>query len=115
MTVSGGALTLAAAAIALLGMSGLWAERRYRRLDRLPAHFDVSGNPTRFAPRPVVIWFTPAVFTGALLTIVTLVTTLPGEQVRGDPDHAVIGASLIMLGAQAFVIRLVDRWARLPG
>ena len=109
MIVSGGALTLAAAAIGLLVCSGLWAHWRYRHLSQLPAHFNASGKATRLAPRNVVIW-TPVIFAGLLFT--GLLLGLPPEKVRGDPGHAVILASLVLLGTQAFVLWLIGRWAR---
>lgn len=110
MTISGGVLTLAAAVIALLGLSGFWAQRRYRRFDRLPVHFNASGKPTRFAPRRAAVWAAPVIFAVVLALVAALARALPPDQVRGDPDHAVILASLLVLGGQVFVLWMIDRW-----
>ncbi|MEQ8412448.1 MAG: hypothetical protein RIC51_00655 [Erythrobacter sp.] len=112
MTVSGGALTLAAAAIGLLLLSGLWVEWRYRGFARLPVHFDGSGRATRLAPRRVVIWSTPTIFVGLNGFIVFLVQTLPRDDLRGEPDEALMIVAIVLLGAQLFILWLVERWAR---
>ncbi|GMN03323.1 DUF1648 domain-containing protein [Erythrobacter sp. MTPC3] len=110
--VSGGALLVAAAASLLLILSGLWAEKRFASFDRLPAHFNGAGKPTRFASRRLMIWLTPVIFIALITLVISLLATLPENQINGDPDDAVVLMSTIIIGAQAFILWLTTRWAR---
>ncbi len=109
--VSGGALICAATAIIMLVLSGLWAEYRFRRFDRLPAHFDWTGRPTRYATRSFVIWLTPAIFAALIITIVFAINFVPKQYVSGDPSIAVMLASAIIVLAHGFVLWMINRWA----
>jgi len=111
----GSALYIVGAALLSLLASSIWAELRFARHARLPAHFDVSGRVTRFAPRRVVIWLTPAIFAAVLALIIGLGQTLPPEWINGDPANAVIVSSLVICGAQGFVLWLIHRWAHGAG
>ncbi|MEL6530323.1 MAG: DUF1648 domain-containing protein [Pseudomonadota bacterium] len=106
------ALVVAAVAICLLVLSGLWAERRFRRFDQLPAHFDFAGRATRMASRSFVVWLAPSIFIAILGLTVFLAYAMPADQLNGDPGEAIVYSSVIILGAQIFVLWLIDRWSR---
>ena len=110
--VSGDALLFAVSCAALLFLSAIWAEFRFRRFQKPPADFDISGKATRFASRSFVLWLTPAIFIGLISLIIWLVERLPPDQVNGDPDTTVMLSSGIIVAAQVFILSLLERWAR---
>lgn len=110
--VSDGAYTFAVIAALLLIVSGAWAQFRFRKFARLPAHFDIHGRPTRFAGRNFTIWLTPVILI-TLIAVMLWLAALPGQPgINGDPDSAIYIASAMMLGAQALILWLTERWAR---
>ncbi|NNC59538.1 MAG: DUF1648 domain-containing protein [Erythrobacter sp.] len=107
-----GELGLALLAVVALVYSAVWTDRRYRRFEQLPAHYDIRGNATRFASRRLMAWLLPGVCI-AMLVAIALVTWLvpPGLQ-NGDQITGLVVASVAMLGSQGLVLWLHERWAR---
>ena len=100
------------ATIALLLGSAIWTNRRYARFDKLPGHFDIRGRPTCFFPRAVVAWLLPLVFTITAVVLVFVVMVIPQSETREATLYFVAMNCLILLAAQAFVLCLIERWAR---
>ncbi len=113
--VSGSAHIGAAVAVMVLIASALWAELRFSRHAKLPAHFNFAGRATRFAPRSFVIWLTPAIFVALIGLLVWSVRVFPPEYINGDPETAVIVSSVVVVAAQFFILWLITRWARNEG
>jgi hypothetical protein len=110
------ALAFAALVIVLLLASGWWTERRYRRLDRLPAHYDFAGRPTRMDSRRVMAWLLPVMFSLFIGAMAALPMILPPEMRDGDPSTPLYLLPPVFLGAQGLVLWLLHRWAaRQPG
>ena len=105
------ALTFAALGIVLLLASGWWTDRRYRRFDRLPAHYDFSGRATRMDSRRVMAWLLPAAFSFVIAALVAFHTMLPPEMHDGDLSALLYVLPLIFLGAQGLVLWLLRGWA----
>lgn len=98
--------------IALLLASGVWANSHFSRFDRLPAHFDASGKATRLAPRRVMAWLLPVLFSVVLTLVTLLAAFVPPQYRNGDPLVGALVGGFALLGAQAFVLWLTARWAR---
>jgi len=105
------ALGFVALAIALLLASGWWTDRRFRRFDRLPGHYDFMGRPTRMDSRRVMAWLLPAVFSLVIAAMAALQTILPPEMHDGDRSTPLFLLLPIFLGAQGLVLWLLHRWA----
>lgn len=102
----------AAAGLVLLLTSALWANRRYRRFDRLPTHFDIRGNADAIGSRNVVIWLLPTVFAVMLSAICGMFMLVPAEAQNGDPVIGMIFAAIGLVAAQLFILFLTERWVR---
>lgn len=114
MPAGGAFLSVAGPIVAtsfLIG-SALWARARYRTFERLPVHFNWSGQATQLAPRDYVLGIITAVFFASLVLVVVSVVVIPQAQLTGDPGMAVIVSSVAVIAAQAFVLWLIDRWAK---
>ncbi|MEO1048854.1 MAG: hypothetical protein AAFW59_11065 [Pseudomonadota bacterium] len=105
------ALFAGGACLILIG-SAIWAHYRFADFDRLPRHFGPNLEPTAYGPRWLIIWLSPAIFLAVLGLIFVLPSVLPPEHINGDPSVGVIVASVVVVGAQAFVLWLLTRWAR---
>lgn len=105
------ALAFAAIGIVLLLVSGWWTERRYRRFDRLPSHYDLTGRPTRMDSRRVMAWILPVMFSLFIAAMAALQTVLPPEMHKGDPSLPLYLLPPIFLGAQGLMLWLHHRWA----
>ena len=105
------ALTFAALGIVLLLASGWWTERRYRRFDRLPAHYDLTGRATRMDSRRVMAWLLPATFSLFIAAVAALFTALPREMQDGDLSIPLYLLATVLLGAQGLALWLLHRWA----
>ena len=95
-----------------LTYSGYWAARRYARFDELPGHYGFDGEPTRMAPRRVMVWMLPVIFGCILAMIAALAVILPREVQNGDPVVGALLGGVGLLGGQVFVLWLTERWAR---
>ena len=109
--VSGGAIWFAAIASMILIASALWAEWRFAAYDRLPRQFGFTLKPTSYGPRWLIIWLTPVLLIAVLGLLVFLPGIVPPEMINGDPDDGVKIASVALVGAQAFILWLLVRWA----
>lgn len=110
MSVSIGTMAVVVIAIVMLLGSGFWTDRTYRRFDELPGHYDFKGRPTRMAPRRVMAWLTPVVFSLMLAVMAIAIASLP-RAIQNSPDAGIIFASLTFLGAQGLILWLLQRWA----
>ena len=109
------ALVCAGSAIAFLLVSGWWTDRTYSRFERIPAHYDFSGNATRLEQRRQMAWLLPVMFSIVIAFFVVLMEFIPPEDVRGDPSGLIIFISALLAGAQWLVLVLLGRWARRQG
>ena len=98
--------------VALLLLSGAWANRRYARFDEIPGHYDFRGDPTRMSPRGMMVWLMPAVFSFALIVINAASVLSPPEIRKGSPILNALFMGVLLLGAQALLLWLTERWAR---
>ena len=99
----------------ILIASGFWANSRFARFDRLPSHFNIRGEADAFAPRRLMAWALPILFSLILLAIPVLVIVLPPEAQHGDPLPGVVLGGTSLVGAEIFVLWLTVRWARKQG
>lgn len=108
---SAASLAFAALSIVALLASGWWTNRRYRRFDRLPGHYGLTGRATRMDSRKVMAWLLPVVFSLVIAGIAGLQMAMPAEAHRGDPSILLTLMPMILLGAQGLVLWLLHRWA----
>lgn len=104
-------LVFAALGIAVLLASGWWTDRRYRRFDLLPAHYDLTGQPTRMDSRRVMAWILPVIFSLVIAAMAMLQLLLPPEAHNSDPSTPLYLLPPILLAAQGLVLWLLRRWA----
>lgn len=112
---SDGELGLVLLTVSALLITAVWTDRRYRRFDMLPAHYDFRGRPTRFASRRLMAWLLPVTFSVMLVVIVFAIAAVPPELQNGDSFVGTLALCLTLLGAQALVLWLQDRWSRSQG
>ena len=98
--------------VSALIYSGFWAAKRYSRFDELPGHYGLDGEPTRMAPRRLMVWMLPVLFALSLVIIAGLAVMLPGGARNGNPVVGTLVGGAGLLGGQLFVLWLTDRWAR---
>jgi len=97
---------------ALLLLSGVWASRRFAEYEKLPSHFNIRGEADRFAPRVVMVWMLPVLFSAMLLGIAAAVPVIPQDLQNGDPVSGILISGVLLIGAQLLVLWLTVRWAR---
>ena len=107
-----GELALTLLTVAILLASGAWTERRFRRFDQLPAHYDFSGKATRYSPRRTMAWLLPVTFSVLMVVIVFAISAIPDKYRDGSTLSATILCSTALLGAQGTMLWLHARWAR---
>ena len=115
MGPSTASLVVAALGIMVLLASGWWTNTAYARFDQLPGHYDWRGRATRMEKRSVMAWLLPVVFSVSLMAMMVMLITLPSEMVNGDPSVGLYLVTVTLLGGQAFVLRLLSRWAKTQG
>lgn len=115
MGPSTASLVVAALGIMVLLVSGWWTNRAYARFELLPGHYDWRGRVTRMEKRSVMAWLLPVVFSVSLMAMMVMFITLPSEMVNGDPSIGLYLVTVTFLGSQAFVLRLLSRWAKTQG
>ncbi len=108
---SAASLAFAALSIGVLLASGWWTNRRYRRFDRLPGHYDFTGKATRMDSRKVMAWLLPAMFSLVIAAMAGLQLAIPAEAHKGDPSTPLYLIPTILIGAQGLVLWLLHRWA----
>jgi uncharacterized membrane protein len=108
---SAASLAFAALSIVVLLASGWWTNRRYRRVDRLPGHYDFTGKATRMDSRKVMTWLLPVMFSLVIAAMAGLQLALPAQARNGDPSAPLYFIPMILLGAQGLVLWLLHRWA----
>ena len=108
-------LVLIIATIAALLASGLWTELRFASFEKLPAHYDFRGEPTRYSSRSVMAWLLPCVFSIMLVVVTVAMSAIPEEVRNGDPLGGVIVCCATFLVAQALILWLHTRWAQRQG
>ena len=106
-------LLIALCVVALLAGGSAWAERRFRKVERLPMQWSLGGSVNWTAPRRLALAFTPTL--GALVLGSTAIMTLFGDLPRrgqevGAPVLAVVG--LAFLGAHGLHLWLIERSVR---
>ena len=94
----------------ILVVSGLWAERRYRRFRELPGHYGLGGHVTRMGSRRAITVAIPLLF--ALFLVVFSLTPLlvPPENQNGSIVPGVIFSGVVMVAAYGLVVWLTERW-----
>ena len=95
--------------VVLVGMS-LRANRRYRRIARLPMQWSFAGQVNWTAPRRLALLFTPILATGILLGVVILTiiaTPRAGQEGYEIPVVGFIAATFI--GIHALHLWLVKK------
>ena len=97
--------------VVFLLASGVWANRRFTRFEELPGHYDFRGNPTRMAPRSVMVWMLPILFSFLLVGNAAIFALAPPEAVNGNAITGVLLIAVILTAAQALVLWLTERWA----
>ena len=97
--------------VAVLLASGRWANRRYARFDELPGHYDIRGRATTMAPRRVMAWMLPVLFSIVLVAIAIFTALVPPEYRNGDPLIGILVGGLGLLAGHALVLWLTERWA----
>ncbi len=115
MTAAGpslAALAYAVLAILVLLASGLWTDRTYRRFDRLPGHYDLTGQATRLDPRRQVAWLVPGLLSLVIVLMIGIAVLVPSEMKRGDSTASLFLTPSILITAQALQLALLRRWAR---
>ena len=110
MTADGATLSAGAACLFLLA-SAIWAHYRFADYDRLPRQFGLSLKPNSYAPSWVMVWLLPGFLIATLALLVFLPDFVPPERINGDPKIGVVIASAAVVGAQAFTLWLLTRWA----
>lgn len=111
MSVSIATMAFVAIAIVALLVSGGWTDRTYRRFSELPGHYDFKGRPTRMAPRRVMAWLIPIVFSLMLAVSTVAIAMVPPELQNGSPDAGLVLIVITCLGAQGLILWLLHRWA----
>ena len=109
--LSGFELVLLALTAALLLYSGAWTDRKYRRFDKIPAHYDLHGNATRLTARRPMAWAIPIMFTVMLGGLAAMLTLIPPEYTHGDPKLAFWTFIVLLPAAQLLILWLLARWA----
>lgn len=109
------ALVLTLPFVAVLLYSGAWADRRYRRFDKLPGHFDFHGKATRMTPRRTMAWLLPVIFSLSLIAVALIAALAPPEMRNGEAWPGVLVGGAALVAGQAFVLWLTERWARRQG
>lgn len=74
--------------VAALAVISLWADRRFRSLERLPMQWSVTGTVNWTAPRRLALAFTPAF--AALVLGAVAVPILLGVKPRPGDEHLVL-------------------------
>ncbi len=113
--LSGSALLTAGAALLFLGLSGLWADRRFADYAKMPLHYGFGLKPTRMGSRAVAIWLPTATMALVLVLNVALVSLLGDGRITGDSDTALTIGSVVIVAAQIFILWLHTRWANQRG
>lgn len=98
--------------VSVLLASGAWADRYFSEFEKLPRHYNFSGEPTAYTSRTTMAWLTPGILTVTLLAIALLAVFGPPRWQTGDPLGGVLITGFGFLAAQAFILWLTKRWAR---
>ncbi len=98
--------------IAGLLWSGWWTNERFSNLDELPGHYGLNGEATYMAPRRVMAWALPVLYSIFLLVLALVVLLVPAEHQDGSALPGVVFAGIAFGAAQCLVIWLHGRWAR---
>mgnify|MGYP001792937120 CR=1 FL=1 len=110
--VSGTVALIAGGAVVLLLASSIWAHYRFADYDRLPRQFGLDLKPTSYGPSWLVIWMVPVIMMAALALVLFLPSVVASRSLNGDPETGAVIASIVTVGAQAFILWLLTRWAR---
>lgn len=102
---------IAALAIVLVFSAAWQTDRRYRRFERLPTHFDLRGRADAFGPRHAIVRIVPAILVSTLVSIAAIMVLVPRDMQNGDPVVGILVASVAVLSAQASTMWLLARWA----
>ena len=101
--------------VVALMLSGVWASNRFASFDKLPSHFDLRGKADRFAPRGVMVWMLPVLFSLMLVGTAAAFLLVPQHMQNGDQVPGVIFSGCVLVAAQVFVLWLTVRWAQGEG
>ncbi|QIQ86934.1 hypothetical protein [Erythrobacter sp.] len=110
-------LPIAAAALFSLASWGiaLAANREFRRHDRLPGLFSLTGRAARLDPRPLTLFLPPVLLTLIAGFAIAVALLVEGVAASGEPTIVIVGTGLAMLASQARALRLTRRWERSLG
>lgn len=106
-------LIITVCVIVLLAGASVWAERRFRKVDRVPMQWSLKGRVNWTAPRRLGLAFTPTL--GALVLASTAIIALVGGPPRHGEDVGVPVLCLIglaFLGAHGLHLWLIERSVR---
>ena len=102
-------LLIAVCVTVLLAGASAWAERRFRKADRLPMQWSLKGRVNWTAPRRLALAFTPTL--GALVLGSTAIIAVGGARRHGAdvgvPVLCLIG--LAFLAAHGLHLWLIER------
>ncbi|TWJ09372.1 hypothetical protein [Altererythrobacter ishigakiensis] len=106
-------LAITAGTVILLILSGAWANRRFADFEQLPGHYDFAGRGSRMTPRRTMVWLLPMMFSVMIGVYGAMAVFVPGAAggLNELPWWLVFSAGCL-LGAQALVLWLTDRWAK---
>ena len=105
-------LAITAGTVIALVWSGFWANKRFADFDQLPGHFDFAGRATRLSPRRTMVWLLPIMFSVMMVVMSAAPYLVKSEYRNGDPLLGLVITAIALLGAQAFILWLTDRWAK---
>lgn len=108
-------LALLALTVTILLYSGAWTDRKFRRFDKIPAHYDLRGQATRLTSRRPMAWLIPIMFSVMLMAFAAMLTLIPSEYINGDPKAAFWIILFTLPTAQALILWLLSRWAARQG
>ena len=104
-------LLIVLAVVLSLVAASIWADRRFRKTERLPMQWSLGGNVNWTAPRRIALAFTPALAAvtlgGVVLLILSSGDPRPSQEGMGPPVLLFLG--LMFLAVHALHLWLIDR------
>jgi hypothetical protein len=106
-------IAIAVLTLAVLVAMSAKANRRFKEEARLPMQWSLNGSVNWTAPRIVALAFSPVLGTACLLWIAAMAAysqPRAGQEHLGIPVNIIV--ALIIIGAHAFHLWLIDRTLR---
>lgn len=101
-------IVLVCLTLGVLTAASVFADRRFRALERIPMQWGLGGKVNWTAPRRIGLAFTP-VLAALVLTAMSIV---PGDQARTDSSVALTVAALVFVAAHLLHLYLIARSTR---